>query len=254
MLENNMPMHRDYRAQWVAAGYSSEMGSAEVCLPPAREFIRVYHLMPPEYALAAISLGRLKVARFSDVNDPFELLALGLKGDHRRQVMRNFKNAMDKKQGILSFSGNWTNPVLWSHYANRHRGICLGFNLRRSKAEAITYEDERIRQELDDDKHSMHLTREQEILLRRTKYSHWEYEEEHRLFVDLEKSVQEGPLHFWNFDDDLVLTEVILGVNSRLPLDKVRSLTAGRYAHVLTYGARLAVKSFGIVPDEPTVP
>lgn len=49
--------------------------------------------------MAAISLGRLKVARFSDLNDPFELLALALKG----------------------------------HYANKHRGICLGFNLRRTR-------------------------------------------------------------------------------------------------------------------------
>lgn len=249
-----MPMRSEYRARWSDAGYSSQMGSAEVCLPPAAEFVRVYHLMPAEYALAAISLGRLKVARLSDINDPFELLALGLKGTHRRQVMRDFKDALDKKMGILSFSGNWVSPVLWSHYANRHRGICLGFDLRKAKAERVSYEDERIRQELDGDKHSLHLKREQEILLRRTKYAHWKYEEEQRLFVELSKAACEGSLHFWSFDDDLLLREIILGVSCLLPLENVRGLVASRYPDVMTYRARLAVKSFGIVPDERTVP
>jgi hypothetical protein len=105
-----MPMNSEYRVQWVKAGYCSKMGSAEVCLPPPADFIRVYHLMPAEYALMAVSLGRLKIARFSDINDPFELLALKL-GSSQRRVMREFKDYMDKTTGILSFSGNWTSPV-----------------------------------------------------------------------------------------------------------------------------------------------
>jgi hypothetical protein len=35
--------------------------------------------------------------------------------------------------GILSMSTEWNNPLLWSHYAKEHTGICVGF--RRNKAE-----------------------------------------------------------------------------------------------------------------------
>lgn len=249
-----MPTHEEYKQLWVAAGYKLPRGSEAVCRPPLADFIRVYHLTSAEYALAAISLGRLKVARFSDLNDPFELLALALKGDRRRQVMREFKDTLNQTHGLLCFSGDWMNPVLWSHYANKHRGICLGFNLRRTRSEEVSYEDSRLAQELDGAKHALHLSPEQEQLLRRTKFRHWQYENEQRMCVELDECSKEGSLHFCNFDNDLQLAEVILGVECRLPLDKVRSLTSTQYSGVITFQARLAVKSFDIVRDEDTVP
>lgn len=249
-----MPIHPEYKEQWSAAGYSLPLGSETVCCPPPKDFIRVYHLTSAEYALAAITLGRLKVARFADLNDPFELLALALKGDRRRQVMRDFKDSSNKTQGLLCFSGDWMNPVLWSHYGNKHRGICLGFNLRRSKVETVDYEDERIRQELDGEKGEMRLTPELQRLLRCTKYSHWKYENERRLFVELAQAVKEGPLYFWNFDDDLALAEVILGVECRLPLARVRQVVSAHHPDAVTFQARLGVKQFQIVRDEVSVP
>ena len=38
--------------------------------------MRVYYLTPSQYALSSIALRRLKVARYNDLNDPFELLAV----------------------------------------------------------------------------------------------------------------------------------------------------------------------------------
>jgi len=55
-----LPKHPEYLPKWEQADYPAGMGSAEVCLPPHSDFIRVYHLTSAEYALAAISLGRLK--------------------------------------------------------------------------------------------------------------------------------------------------------------------------------------------------
>lgn len=249
-----MPKHPDYRAHWAAAGYELPMGSEEVCLPPPRDFVRVYHLTSAEHALTAIALGRLKVARISELNDPFEFLALNLKGEHRRKVMRDNKAALDRTHGILCFSRDWMNPVLWSHYGDRHRGICLGFNLRRSRAEVINYDVERVRQELDGDRSSLRLTKDQQLLLRRTKFAHWDYEGEQRLFVELGQSTQEGSLFFWNFDEDLVLAEVVLGPDCHLPLDRVRGFVDALYANAVTFKGRPGVKRFEVVRNEATVP
>jgi len=40
--------------------------------------MRAYHLLSSEHALSDIALQRIKIATFSDLNDPFELLALSL--------------------------------------------------------------------------------------------------------------------------------------------------------------------------------
>lgn len=61
------------------AGYSSKMGSAEVVRPPLAEWIRLYHITTTESGMSDIALRRMKVARFLDLNDPFELLALNLR-------------------------------------------------------------------------------------------------------------------------------------------------------------------------------
>lgn len=248
-----MPMHKEYRREWVKAGYGSVMGSAEVVLPPPPEFIRVYHLTSSDHAIDNIERGRIKVARFRDLNDPFELLALSLAERSIRTVVKDFRVSFDGNTGLLCFSANWTNPVLWSHYGDKHRGICLGFNVRRTIVEKVDYADTRLRR-LSDDSDPNHLSDAQQRLLRRTKYKHWIYESEHRVFVTLSDAVLERGLHFRPFDADIVLKEVILGPQCTASFDAVRRLTTSHYAGAVTFQSRLAYKFFAVVPNEKTVP
>jgi hypothetical protein len=37
-------------------------------------------------------------------------------------------HAMLDNTGILCLSTNWDNPLMWSHYAKFHKGICVGFH------------------------------------------------------------------------------------------------------------------------------
>src|ERR1051325_180704 len=127
------------------------MSSAKFLRPPDFTLRRVYHLTSQEHAISSISLCRLKVARFSEVNDPFELLALNSRKQAIRQWGKSFKQESNKKTGLLCFSANWRNPVLWSHYANKHQGICLGFDLKRTTVKPVSYESERLRAELNED-------------------------------------------------------------------------------------------------------
>ena len=107
------------------------MGSASVVPPPSPD-VRAYHLTSGEHGISDIELRRLKVARFSEVNDPFELLALNFHDPRTRKLTKRFRDSHNNKTGLLCFSANWANPVLWSHCATRHEGNCLGFDLKRT--------------------------------------------------------------------------------------------------------------------------
>jgi hypothetical protein len=220
--------------------------------------VRVYHFTSAEHALSAVALGRLKVARLHDLNDPFEMMAARVRGKATRKVLTDYKEAYGSEHGMLCFSANWISPVLWSHYATKHRGICLGFDVKRDRTEWVKYEDERILGNLKDDQDPRTLDAKLQALLRCTKYKHWSYEEEIRTFVPLAKAVREGSLHFYSFSWDrelrLDLKEVILGPECAWSLYDVRKLVAHRYPTAITYNARLAINSFAVVPKEKTVP
>ena len=247
-------MKNALRAEWQSAGYRPDIGSAAVVHPPPAEFIRVYHLTSADFAISNIALGRLKVARFSDLNDPFELMALNLRERRTRRVARDFKNAYDSQTGLLCFSADWTNPVLWSHYGAKHRGVCLGFDLKKTRTQKVLYEDKRILEKFGENGDPLEIDEETQKRLVRTKFCHWEYEEEYRVFVPLKKAVNEGMLHFCRFDSTLKLAEVILGPQCSLSLDSVRELTQAHHPHAVIFQARLAFKHFKVVPDESTVP
>jgi hypothetical protein len=253
-----MPIDKSRRAKWIAAGYSDRMGSAWTCDPPSKELIRVYHFTSAEHALSAVTLGRLKIARLHDLNDPFELMAARVRGKGTLKVLTEYKDAYSSEYGMVCFSANWVSPVLWSHYGSKHRGICLGFDVRRDRVEWVKYEDERILANLKDNQDPRTLDTKLQTLLRSTKYKHWSYEEEIRMFVPLAEAVREGSLHFYSFAHSgvqrLGLREVILGPECAWSLYDVRTLVSLRYPSAITYNARLAIKSFAVVPKEKTVP
>lgn len=243
------------RYEWVAAGYSAKGGSVCILPPPKPDVLRVYHLTAESHAISNLALGRMKVARFSDLNDPFELMALNLREGRDRSIIRNFKNSVHSETGLLCFSANWTNPVLWSHYANKHHGICLGFDLKRTMdPKYVKYEPERIKAatlqtgELND------LTPDVQQALLCTKFDHWRYEEEVRVFVRLSDMALEGNLHFFPFGPNLELKEVILGTQCSVSLESIRELVSAKYPEAITFGSRLANKAFSVVPRERSLP
>jgi hypothetical protein len=93
--------------------------------------MRLYQLGSANYALQNIERQRLKVSRIDNLNDPFELLGAMQRDKHWRRIFRQAKTRIHNQDGVLCFSRSWRNPVLWSHYGDKHRGICLGFPLDR---------------------------------------------------------------------------------------------------------------------------
>ena len=91
--------------------------------------MKAYHFLPANYGLTNLQRRHLKVATIPELNDPFELLCLDLSDPELRRAMRAWKATIGRCFGLLCFSRTWRNPVQWSHYADRHRGVCLGFEL-----------------------------------------------------------------------------------------------------------------------------
>jgi hypothetical protein len=230
------------------------MGSSATGTPPPKNMVRLYHLSSSDHAVSNIIKGRLKVARLSDLNDPFELMALSFRYGNVRKAVRDFKAEYNTSTGLLCFSEDWTSPVMWSHYAAKHTGICLGFDVLRTEVEKVQYEEKRLLPELGESDSPYGLTDEQKELLRRTKCHLWSYEDEQRMFMSLKDTIQDGNLHFRPFDEKLRLAEVILGHSCERSLEEVRKLTSEHQPHVRTFSARLAFNHFKVVPKESTVP
>jgi hypothetical protein len=224
-----------------------------VALPP-QGFIRAYHLTKLEHAISNIRLRRLKVATFSDANDPFELMALNLRGSENRgarKVLRQFKEAQRTQLGMLCFSRHWENPVLWSHYADGHKGVCLGFDVAEDVLDEVTYVDDLLTARLGDEDDPSCIPQDLQDFLFLTKFRHWAYENEVRRFVALPDAEQTGPLFFWPFDERMRLREVILGhLCAPSHLEPIRNLAVHANVDAVVLKARLSFGSFKVRPNE----
>jgi hypothetical protein len=247
-----MPANEHLRKEWGSAGYSTGVGSAIVIPPPPKGFVPAYHFVSAEYGISNIVFGRLKVARFSDLNDPFELFAHSDIDINVRRLIAEHKSKLDATQGLLCFSADWVDPVLWTHYAVRHRGICLGFEIDEKLVKRVSYEKERMTGLIQST--SATIDKNLSDLLLATKFKSWEYERELRVLVDLAKAEQEGDLFFYKFGSQVRLTLVVLGSLCGLSVEAVRTFTKKHHPDAVAIQARLANKSFNVVPKERTIP
>jgi hypothetical protein len=218
-----------------------------------RDVVRAYHLTSAEHAVSNISLRRLKVARLSEVNDPFELRALNCMKRELRRGLDAFRESQDTKFGLLSFSERWKSPVLWSHYAAGHKGICLGFDIKRDIGvrgiQHVRYEDDKL-QAIGNDPEPKAISQDLQDLLFVTKYRHWAYEEELRVFVELSQATREAGIYFYPFSEDLKLREVILGhLCPTSLLQPIRTLVHATHPGAVVSKARLGFKYFEVKPD-----
>jgi hypothetical protein len=105
--------------------------------------VRVYHFVPARFGLDDLRRRRLKIARLHDLNDPFELWAIALPSRGLRKALREWKAELSRRFGLLCFSFSRSNPLPWSHYADGHRGIALGFGVGAARIKNVRYVEDR---------------------------------------------------------------------------------------------------------------
>ncbi len=211
--------------------------------------MRLYNLSPTIHALANIALRRIKVSRIEDLNDPFELLSVSLRDKRLRQGFRKAKEQIHSQNGVICFSRSWQNPVLWSHYADKHRGICLGFEVDDNCVMPVSYETDLSKFEVDSQAAQSLITEQYVQRLLATKFRDWEYEGEARVYVGLDHSTAEGGLYFADYSENMQLREIILGARCDVPIKKARELAASFPHKIHVIKARLAFTKFSIVEN-----
>lgn len=211
--------------------------------------MRVYHLTSAQNALSNIALRRIKIARFGDLNDPFELLAAKLSDKELRQALKSWKEDFHKTKGMLCFSESWDNPVLWSHYADKHRGICLGFDIPNQYATEVNYTGKRVKVYFKNNDSEQGLSPNFVHELLCTKYEHWIYESERRMFLSLDEGTKEHGMYFYDFSDNLALKEVIIGPNCAIPYERIKQLVDNTNGSTKITKARLGFTHFEVVPN-----
>jgi hypothetical protein len=211
--------------------------------------MQLYYFTSERYGLEAIRDSRIKIARINELNDPFEFLGLKLDRVGRR-IMRDTKDAMSESTGMISMSTHWHHPLLWGHYADKHKGICLGFEVPETDIfKIVVYHKNRLTMpEIGiSTLYDMNEEAMQHLLYK--KFDAWAYESEYRAFCKLEDPDPVSDLYFLPFSENLALTQVILGERSKVTrarLDKVLGSSAGK---VEKFKSRAGFTKFEVVKN-----
>ena len=213
--------------------------------------MRLYHFVNEKYGVLNLQKRRLKLARIADLNDPFEL-APACPDAKARRVLDDFKRQAHEAIGLLCFSKRRDNPVQWSHYADGHKGICLGFDVPDDHVTKVEYTP--IRPVVDmRTLFASQSAGEQEInRWLNVKYDHWRYEQEWRSAFSLDMDTRDPDGNYYEeFGSDLRLAEVMVGVRSTLTRLDVTSLLGDLAESVGVSKARLSFKdSYRVVNQQ----
>lgn len=210
--------------------------------------MRGYHFVPSGFGLEDLRHRRLKIARLEELNDPFELLGFAAREPAIRKAFADTKASLAKDRGMLCFSRGWHNPVQWSHYAEQHRGLCLGFDIPDAMLTEVTYLSKRPLPDMATLAGTGPAAQAEMIKVLTTKFSHWRYENEVRVFIDLTDPI--GPLYFEDFGPSLTLREVIVGARCNASRANIAAALGSLASTVITRKARLAFRSFRVVEQK----
>lgn len=210
----------------------------------------LYHFLDAHYGVEDIERQRLKLSHVDRLNDPFEHRAIELRDRMQRDAFHAAIVESARLHGIICFSKTFYSPIMWSHYAERHKGICLGFEVRDVPLTEIRYIPKRLRGEITANPRSSRYEQRLMLDITRCKHVEWRYEKEVRLTARLEGMTREGSLYFIPFSNQLILRQVIVGAESKISRARVEQALGPGLSHVEAFQVRPAFKSFQMVRNK----
>lgn len=219
----------------------------------------VYQYFSAASAIRCIETRRLRISTIQNLNDPFEVRPVlkgtdpKLRGD-QESFLLEWREIKAQEVGLLCFSATKTNPLIWSHYADRHRGIAIGFEytVDNGRLFPVEYSKNNARPEVDfSDSSYTSEDKGNEIFF--TKAWDWNYEKEYReLVVIRECQTSEGSYFtnsiVWETDQpQRVLKEVILGAHCTVCPTYIRKiLVQSEFKDVVVKKARLSEDKYEV--------
>ena len=221
--------------------------------------INLYRYLAEEWALKSLRERRLRASRVMELNDPFEW-RIGTVAETPelakagREAFDKYVKRINDTFGIISLSAELSDPVIWSHYADSHRGIALEFDhVHDESLDSVVYShslpiidvSKLIRVGLDSG-YTLSILR---MALARKSLS-WGYEREYRVHLDIQgKCEKDGENYFTEIPDDF-LTRVILGIRCEATVAQVEAaLAEGGFEDVEVVRARMSETTYEILCD-----
>jgi len=187
----------------------------------------------------------LKASRYSEFNDPFDLVQGDYAASLPKKERKEFYEAMEHLNdplyhlenyldieagarasiGVMCFTESYKNLLMWAHYANNHTGVCVGYdydcNFFHNKYSSNYYDNVgEIRKVTYTKKRPKyadpyHLVNETCEWFKKSK--EWKYEEEHRILLPIDDaSYRDGwennvsPIFLFGIEPEYI-KKVILG-------------------------------------------
>jgi hypothetical protein len=178
---------------------------------------RIYKFTSARYGISNLQNKRLKLSTVDDLNDPFDLCPLDTSIPEIQQAANGITKYFREKIGIICFSRNWDNLLLWSHYGDSHTGVCFGFDIPDNAGyDADVLYQPNLLQILRPENVNINLASR----VFRTKHESWSYEQEVRLLVNLNGPPDMEGLRWIEFGSELILKEVIIGAQCSPKMSK----------------------------------
>ena len=183
--------------------------------------MKLYKYTTAQYALEYLRTNEIKVTTLFDTNDPNEWIPfLQSQEDGSNYLSQyshkaDFKKRYGEKYGFISFSSQMTNNVLWSHYADKFKGIAIEFEVvDDTKVFPVRYQSMRYR--ITDNELSKRADRNQLEQFIAQKDLIWAYESEWRVLVDLDSCrigniPPQGNIYLSRIDSALRFSGIVLG-------------------------------------------
>ena len=207
---------------------------------------RLYHFTELEHAISNIQKKWLKIARWDDLNDPFELRNV-MPSQVKEEDFEKWRDVFANEFGLLCFSKKYTNPVMWGHYAANASGVALGFDVLASDQLEVNYcncflapmTKQNAKQFPQD--------------LVSTKAKDWRYEDEVRTLQKLsEVKCEYKPaagkfLYFEPFSRAMKLREILLGVDCKADQSTINAMKRHVSSGVKIYKTERSQDKYEIV-------
>ena len=211
--------------------------------------MRLYYFTTTEHGLMAIRDQRIKLAEIDKLNDPFECLALDLSDPEVKRRSEGWKEKIFSKEHLfLCLSKNWNHPLMWSHYAQNHKGMCLCLEADNEILSKVSYISQRIKRSLEEIQNL--VENEDPIFLDYVtlyKAKVWSYEREYRIISPRVNADPVNLLYFRPFDEKLKLTKVLLGPKSEVSIDRVKLITNAVNSKIEIIKTKLSETKFQVI-------
>jgi hypothetical protein len=161
--------------------------------------------------------------------------------DYWKSFYKQFKEEVNNTFGILSLTSKKDNILMWSHYADSHKGFCVGFDknllfescISEAQIGRVIYNEENKFPEIglfEDATQSV-------IKITMTKSNHWEYEDEYRI-------VKHAPRKIIKFPNEAII-EIILGCKmSQIHKEKICEIAKLKFSKAQIFEAKMNLNTF----------